>query len=33
MKILPLRPDLERYLDRQQLRKKWQKQKQLFENN
>ena len=33
MKILPLREDLERYLDRHQLRKKWNKQKCLFEQN
>ncbi len=33
MNILPLRPDLERYLARHQLRKKWDKQKALFENN
>lgn len=33
MKILSLRPDLERYLTRHQLRKKWDKQKTLVENN
>ncbi len=33
MKILLLRSDLERYLDRHQLRKKWVKQKKLFEQN
>lgn len=33
MNILPLRADLERYLDRHQLRKKWNKQKRLFEQN
>ncbi len=33
MNILPLRPDLERYLDRHQLRKKWNKQQRLFEQN
>jgi len=33
MNILPLRTDLERYLDRHQLRKKWNKQKRLFEQN
>ena len=33
MKILPLRDDLERYLDRHQLRRKWGKQKNLFEQN
>jgi len=33
MIILPLRKDLERYLDRHQLRKKWDKQKRLFEQN
>ena len=33
MKIQTLRPDLERYLDRHQLRKKWDKQVRLFEQN
>jgi plasmid maintenance system killer protein len=33
MNILPLRSDLERYLDRHQLRRKWNKQKRLFEQN
>lgn len=33
MKILPLRADLKRYLDRHQLRKKWNKQLRLFEQN
>lgn len=33
MTILPLRRDLERDLDRHQLRKKWDKQKKLLENN
>lgn len=33
MKILPPRPDLERYLKRHQLVKKWDKQKFLFEND
>lgn len=33
MKILPLRLDLERYLDRHQLRKKWNKQFRLFEQS
>lgn len=33
MKILPLRADLERYLERHQLRKKWNKQSRLFEQN
>ncbi len=33
MKILPLRLDLERYLDRHQLRKKWHQQLRLFEQN
>lgn len=33
MNILPLRSDLERHLDRLQLRRKWNKQKRLFEQN
>ncbi|MCG3121171.1 MAG: hypothetical protein ALAOOOJD_04171 [bacterium] len=33
MNILSLRADLERYLDKHQLRKKWNKQKRLFEQN
>lgn len=33
MIILSLRKDLERYLDRHQLRKKWDKQTRLFEQN
>jgi plasmid maintenance system killer protein len=33
MNILPLRADLERYVDRHQLRKKWNKQRSLFEQN
>lgn len=33
MTILPLRRDLERYLDRHQLRQKWDKQRKLIENN
>ena len=33
MNILPLRVDLERYLDRHQLRRKWNKQRLLLEQN
>jgi len=33
MTILPLRPELEKYLRKHRLVKKWNKQKQLFEEN